>query len=224
ESKAKVEAPAETETIKASYDEETVKELIALAVAEALSKQSLQQQTQVVQVATQVPMVELLFQSEVAAENFIQFGANGKFGAITGKYGRFKVPKDAFLGEFRDALAQALLASRELIVLDGLSDEERELYGVKYDDGEIMDEDVFNKMLNIGDKLIDIYPALCQSNKDMIAQRFTGAFEQGDKRITRELVVSLNNLSRQASENDEQPQRGAFFGIIEAMNKLDSKQ
>lgn len=204
---------------------EQVNEMISKAVAEAIEKQ--QKEMQVIRVASETPMVKLRFQCECSPVNVISFGVNGKFGSITGKSGNLTIPKDAFVGEFRDELAQALLASRELIVVDGLTDEERELYGVNYKNGEFMDEKVFNKMVEMGDEILDIYPNLNQTYKDMVAKRFAEEYERDPRRIARDLVVKLNEMSK-ASFKDlpkgDARKKGAFMGVIEQMNAADAAE
>lgn len=201
-----------------------VEKLVADAVAKAVA--SVQTPPQVVSIAQEVPQVTLRFQSDCSDENQLMLGVNGKFGIITGKSGTFKVPRDAFFGEFRDSVVQALLASRDLVVLDGLTDEERELYGVKYTDGEVLEPQAFNKLLDMGDELCTVFPKLCMNYKEMVARRFEDAFAKGDKRVTRELVKTLNELSKAdfASLPPEDVRRkGLFHRVITQMNIMDAK-
>lgn len=201
-----------------------VEKLVADAVAKAMA--SVQTPPQVVSIAQEVPQVTLRFQSDCSDENQLMLGVNGKFGIITGKSGTFKVPRDAFFGEFRDSVVQALLASRDLVVLDGLTDEERELYGVKYTDGEVLEPQAFNKLLDMGDELCTVFPKLCMNYKEMVARRFEDAFAKGDKRVTRELVKALNELSKAdfASLPPEDVRRkGLFHRVITQMNIMDAK-
>lgn len=201
-----------------------VEKLVADAVAKAMA--SVQTPPQVVSIAQEVPQVTLRFQSDCSDENQLMLGVNGKFGIITGKSGTFKVPRDAFFGEFRDSVVQALLASRDLVVLDGLTDEERALYGVKYTDGEVLEPQAFNKLLDMGDELCAVFPKLCMNYKEMVARRFEDAFAKGDKRVTRELVKALNELSKAdfASLPPEDVRRkGLFHRVITQMNIMDAK-
>jgi len=178
----------------------------------------------VVQVQASVPMVKLRFQSECSDHNVVMFGTNGKFGQITGKSGTFSVSKEAFGGEFRDSLVQGLLASRELIVLDGLTDEERELYGVNYKHGEVLEEKVFKKITGMGYAILDVYDDLCESHKIMLARRYLEEYEKNPKKIDRSLILELNEKSKNEYRNlpDSDPRKkGLFFAVIEAMNKHD---
>lgn len=201
-----------------------VEKLVAEAVAKAVA--GVQQTPQVVSVAQEVPQVTLRFQSECSPENQLMLGVNGKFGIITGKSGTFKVARDAFFGEFRDSVVQALLANRDLVVIDGLTDEERELYGVKYTDGEVLEPQAFHKLLDMGDELCAIFPKLCMNYKEMVARRFADAFERGDRRVTRELVLKLNALSKQdyvGLPPEDVRRKGLFHRIITQMNIRDGE-
>ena len=224
ETVVKEEPKKEVKVAEKTFTKEEVDAMIQKALADAVK--SMNQQSQVVQVQASVPMVKLRFQSECSDHNVIQFGLNGKFGSITGKSGTFSVPKEAFGGEFRDELVQNLLRDRELIVLDGLTEEEQELYGVNYKKGEIMDDKLFRKITKMGDEILDIYPDLCETHKIMIARRFMEEFEKNPGAIDRGLILKLNELSKQdykdCPENDPK-RKGAFYPVIEAMNKRDAE-
>lgn len=203
------------------FTQEEVNAIVAQAVEAALAKQA---QQNVIRVSTDIPMVKLLYQCECSPVNVINFGVNGKFGSITGKTGKLSITKEAFVGEFRDELVQNLLASRELIVIDGLTDDEREMYGVNYRKGEFMDEKVFAKMVDMGNDLLDIYPDLNQTYKDMVAKRFAEEYEKNPKRIARDLVVKLNDISKKSMKDlpkGDLRKKGAFSGVIEKMNEAE---
>lgn len=207
--------PAPAGETKETFSRREVQAMIAEALAEAQRSAA---PPQVVQVSADTPMVTVLFQSEVSRENMIQFGPNGRYGSVTGPYGVFAVPKSAFGADFRDSMVQGLLDTRELIVLDGLTDEERERYGVQYGDGEWMDADTFRKMLDLGERLPEVYRKLCPKYREMVASRVALGYEQRDKRVYRGLVTALNAASRDADGG-----KGYFQGIIEKMNEEDAR-
>lgn len=218
----KPEAPMKEET----YTRSQLDEIVAAAVAKALAEQA-GKEPNVVKVSTDTPMVKLRFQCECSPVNVIRFGPNGKFGAITGKTGILTIPKEAFLGEFRDNLAQKLLASRELLVIDGLTDEEREMYGVSYKKGEYMDEKAFAKMVDMGNDILEIYPDLNPTYKAMVAKRFAEEYEKHPKKISRSLVVKLNAMSKKETKDlpkGDPRKQGAFHQVIEAMNRADESE
>ncbi len=192
-----------------TYSAEEVQALIESAVQSALSKQ----QPQVVQISAETPVVHLMFQDACSPDNYIQFGVEARYGSITGAFQLKTVTKEQFLGDFRDAFVQMLLAERKLIVLDGLTDEERVAYGVDYKDGEFLTERQFRNMLTNTDALLEAYPKLCDGYKQMVATQITTAFEKKDPRVTRKLVAALNKLSKK----DGQDSHGDFAHVLEAM-------
>ena len=208
------------------YTMEQVQQMIADAVQQAVASLPTKSvEPQIIRVASDAPIVKLRFQCECSPVNVITFGMNGKFGSITGKSGTFSVPKESFAGEFRDELVQNLLASRELIVLDGLTDEERELYGVNYKQGELMDEKMFAKIIDMGAEILDVYKQLGLTYKEAVARRFAEEFEKNPSRIGRDLITKLNELSKKdyaALPKEDMRRKGAFYSIIEQMNKKDA--
>lgn len=210
-----------------SFTLEQVQSMIAEAVAKAVAEQQVNaQKPQVVHVSTDATMVKLYYQCECSPVNVVRFGANGKFGSITGKTGKLSVKKEDFLGEFRDETVQRLLAERNLIVLDGLTDEERAIYGLSYKDGEVMDEKTFSHIVEMGDELLHIYDDLHITYREAIARRFAEVFEKRPEKIRRDLIVKLNDKSKKDYAHlpdGDIRKKGAFFAIIEAMNKKDAE-
>lgn len=172
---------------------------------------------QVVSIAAEQERVHFVWQAEVADDNVVSFGENGRYGRVVGKLGSFYVPKDE-LSAVLDERTRWFIDHRWLLVLGGLTDEEREAFGVNYSEGEVLDKQAFQKLADLGDEILEIYPKLCKSHKYMIAQRFFEAYEKGNPHITRELVVKLNAMSK-ADGNE----RGYFLPIIEAMNRKDAE-
>lgn len=173
--------------------------------------QNMQKPT-VVQVSADVAKVHLLWQAEVADDNEVSFGDGGRYGTVKGKRGEFYMPKTDF-STIMDAKVRYFLDNRWLIVLDGLTDEEREAYGVDYKDGEYLDKKAFSKLIEIGADILDIYPNLCEGNKKMVAQRYADAYASG-KTLDEQVVRKLNELSKTPNNP-----RGDFVQIVEAMNR-----
>ena len=214
----------ETEEVKAekTFTEDEVKSLIAEAVADALA----QAQSNVVQISTDKPLVKMLFIDDCSDDNVIGFGVNGKFGTITGPIGYINVPKDAWLGEFRDNQQQMLLRERKLIVLDGLTDEERAMHGLDYKPGEFLDEPMFRNLLDHMDELPEIFKKLCPSVRSVVCARLQTAYDSGDPRIlnNRDIIVKLNKISKKdfADAPQEDPRRdGLLSNIVRGLNKND---
>lgn len=212
---------------KKTFTADEVNKLIANALDEYI-KSHPAEQPKVVQVSTEKEMVRLLFMDDCSDDNELRLGANAKFGTITGPIAYLSVPKEAFLGEFRDNLVQMLLASRKLIVLDGLTDEEREMHGVKYADGEVMDERLFRSILDHIEELPNIYKKLCPSMKQIVATRFQTGFDAGDPRVlrNRDVIVKLNKISKKDFADapaDDPRKNGLFINIVQGLNKNDEE-
>ena len=209
-----------------TFTKEEVNNLIAEAVAKAVADALAKAQTNVVKVSAEKEFGRMLYLDDCSNDNELFFGPNRKFGSITGPVGYINVAKDDWLGEFRDNLVQSLLKSRKLIVLDGLTDEERKLHDVEYQDGEVMDEKLFRSLLDHIKELPEIYKKLCPAMKQIVATQFQTAYDANDPRVirNREIVVQLNKISKKdfagASEND--PRReGLFVNIVRGLNKND---
>ena len=173
---------------------------------------------QVVQVApAEAEKVHFLFEAEVADDNIFSPGENGRYGRIIGKTGSFYVPKNE-ISAVMDAQFRAMLENRWIIVVSGLTDEEREAFGVDYKEGEYLDKKAFAKMVDLGEEILEIYPKLCKGHQEMVAKRYYEAYTNGNPKVTRELVVELNKLSKKAGS-----EKGDFIGIIEMMNEADTK-
>lgn len=179
----------------------------------ATLKEMLYKQTaapQVVQIATDVEKVRFLWQAEVADDNVVLFGDGGMYGRIVGKTGTFYVPKPD-LSRIMDSMNRLFLDKRWLIVLSGLTDEERESYGVDYKDGELLDRKVFERLVEIGEEIVDIYPDLCDGHKEMVAKRYYEAWQKDSHSVKRDVVVALNKIEpNQAFQKilDEMHERG----------------
>jgi hypothetical protein len=249
--KAKAEAPVEAETANL---EETVTEGTEEVTAEAtlsaeapeeapvqdaqkseldelkalvrqLQDELAARKPQVVQVMADTERVVMRWQAEVADDNLAVFGPGGMYGEITGKTGTITVPKSEW-SRFYNESVRGMIARRWLIVLSGMDQQEREVYGCDYKPGELLDEKAFHKLLDLGRDLIAIFPALCREHQAMVASRFLSAYLAGDRRaMDRDLIVALNELSKQSAGNDRSDlaKRGLFFPIIEGLNERDAQ-
>lgn len=167
---------------------------------------------QVVRISGDEEQVHFLWQAEVANDNVVTFGDQGMYGRIVGRTGSFYVPKRD-LSRMLDERTRYFLDKRWLLVISGLSQEEREALGVDYTDGEVLDKGYFGKLVELGDEIFSLYPALCPSHRRMVAQRYWDAYQKGDSGVTRERVSRLNELSRAAGS-----EKGEFIRILEDMN------
>lgn len=217
EEKANVQA-IDTQQTGKTYTDDEVQRMIAMAVAKAMQSVPTQPAApQIIQVAADVEKVHFLWQAEVADDNVARFGEGGMYGQIVGKTGSFYVPKSE-LSRVLTERNRVFMKRRWLIVVSGLDDEEREALGVDYKEGELLDKRAFQKMVDLGDELLEIYPKLCDGHKRMVAQRWAEAYEEGNPNVTRERTVKLNEMSKAAGST-----RGDFIGIIERMNAQDAQ-
>lgn len=156
--------------------------------------------------------VWFLWMADVADDNVTLIGEHGEYGRIVGKTGTFYVPKND-LSRILDTANRYYLEQRWMIVIDGLTEEEREALGVNYKEGELLDRKAFAKITELGDELLEIFPALCESHKDMVASRFHEAYESG-KKLNRNQIIELNKMYNSP----------AFVDIIERMNAAELGQ
>ena len=194
-----------------------LKEQVA-AMKAMLEQAQAEKPTQVIQVATpETERVHFLFEAEVADDNIFMVGENGMYGKITGKTGSFYIPKSD-LSRVMDSQFRSMLDNRWIIAVSGLTEEEREAYGINYHEGEYLDKKAFAKMVDLGDQMLEIYPKLCAGHKEMVAKRYYEAYLAGNPKVTRELVVELNKYSKEAGNK-----KGDFSAIIELMNEKEAE-
>ena len=216
---APVSAP---ETGKENAEVEMLKAQLAAQseILKQLQAQLANSRPQVVQVMADTEKIVLRWQAEVADENILDLGPSGVYGSITGKTGYASIPKSEW-SKFLTGTMKRLIRDRMLIVISGMTDEEREMNGCLYREGELLDEKAFAKLLDTGDDLIAVFPKLCHQHKEMVARRFIEGYDQGRAVARRrDLVVALNEISK---EDKAFPPRGAFYSIIEKMNAKDAE-
>lgn len=197
------------EEVQAMIDEASAK-----AVEDALARVQ-SSAPQVVQVSPNEETVQFLFMAEVANENVFEVGPDGMYSKIVGKTGTFYVPKRD-LSRVMDAKFRLLMEKRWIIVVDGLSEQERDALGVNYREGELLDNAAFLRMVDLGKDVLKIYPKLCKGHREMVAKRYHEAYLAKNRNVTRAIVTELNNLSKKLGS-----ERGDFVDIIEAMNEAD---
>lgn len=189
-------------------------ELLMQQLAELKAQMEAQAQApQVVRIATDDEKVVFMWNAEVADENVVSFGPNGIYGRITGKYGTFFVPKSE-LSRVLDNETTYYLKVRWLTVLSGLTDEERKMLDVDYKPGELLSKEAYKYMVEIGDKMVDLYPALHKGHKQAVAQRYYEQWQMRNPHVKRETVLKLLKVS--AGEAKE-----AFQKIISEMNEAE---
>lgn len=212
------ETAPEKEPQKLTYSADEVQNMIDAAVAKAVQQTlASQKSTTVVQVAApDTERVQFLWQAPVGDENVFEV-AQGMYGRIVGKTGTFSVPKNE-LSRAMDGLFRLLMEKRWIIVVSGLTEEEKRAYGVDYQPGEILDQGAFKCLVELGDELCEIYPRLCAGHREIVAKRVVEAYHEGSGYVTRDRVMRLREICRTIGDND-----AAFVSVIEEMNAADAK-
>ena len=198
------------ETVRTDPEVELLKQQIELLKAQ-LSQQ--QAQPQLVRIANEDEKVVFMWNAEVSDENVVTFGPNGMYGRITGKYGTFFVPKSE-LSRVLDNQVRYFLDHRWLTIVSGLSQEERQMLDVNYKDGELLSRDAYKFIVEMEDKILDIYPDLHNGHKKAVASRYYEQWQIRNPHVKRDVVLKLIKMS--AGE-----EKVAFQKIIEEMNLED---
>lgn len=196
-----------------------VQEAAAKAVAEALK--AIPQQPQVVQVMADTEKVVMRWMAPVSDENVAVFGENGRYGQVTGKNGTVMVPKSEW-SRFYDETMRRFMDRRWLVVLSGMTDDERKLYNCDYRKGEVLDEKGFANIFAMGDELLDVFDDLCTEHQEMVAKSFCEAAQQGKLDDSwRALVKKLNGMNKKRYKDipaGDVRKKGMFQPVIELLN------
>lgn len=187
-----------------TYSKKEVETMIADAVAAAIS--DINKNTNTVRAEE---YVTLMYLGNIAEGTVVTMGKLGQFY----KSGDTRdIPKRDFLQNM-DIRLSKMLEKRQILVLSGLDDRERERYGLLYEDGEVLTREQFDKILSYSDKqLTEIFSLLCSEHQKMVAGKIMNAyFENHDSRITPERVKILHSISKKNKKE------GLFLPVIEAM-------
>jgi len=197
-----------SEDIQAVLQTPEAQALMQAMVAQMLSNQ----QTPIVQVTAQKEeMVTLLYMGAVADGSTVHLG--DKLGDIMGRGGTRTISKTVFFENMTPNVLNRL-KDRRLIVLDGLTEEERERYGVNYKDGELVGKEIYYKLLDLPeDIVVSIFKKACYRHKQLIASLYADAYGLGDNRINQPLIQKLNKTSKEADGD------GMFTAILKDMAK-----
>lgn len=198
-----------------TFSKAEVEDMIAAAVAKAMANAQTQAQApNIIQYGGETERVNFLFQAPVSDDNVFEVG-QGMYGRIVGKTGAFSVPKQE-LSRAMDGLFRKMMDKRWIIVVSGLTEEEKKIYGVNYKVGEVLGEKTFAHLADLGMGLVDVYRDLCKGNKEILEKAVYEAYAAGNKNVTRELAVALNEISKANNKG-----KGAFVSLIETMNADD---
>lgn len=195
-----------TEAVEKMYSESEVQRLIAEQVAKQLA--NLQTQPIVIKDNSE-DYVTLLYMGAVAEGSSVFLG--DKLGEIQGRGGTRDIPKKEFLQNITPNVLKRL-NDRRLIVISGLTDDERERYNLNYKDGELLSADVYYKLLEMdADKIAKVFDKACFRHKQIIATIFIDAYMAHDNRVNQPLVQRLNEISKKTDKD------GMFSAILKDM-------
>lgn len=209
----------EKRTSAKKYTEDDVQAIIAevsrKAALEAVEAYKASQPQTVVRVAKD-EYVTVLFIGTIASGTTVSMP---KWGQINYSGGMLDIPKKEFLQGIGAQVNSALLRERQIIVLSGLTDEERRRFGVDYKEGEYLTAKAFFELVGYDkEKICDIFNKLCDEHKHIVAKVYLSAyFEKQDRRVHRDTVIALNNLSKSVDKE------GLFTPIIEDMGRKDAE-
>lgn len=177
-----------------TFTEADVQMMIAEAVAKAIAENA----NASVKPTAPEDVVTILYLDECSPQSTLELPGYGTMRP----YSYLEVPKREFGNKFMSALARKLLDKRKLIVMSGLTQSERERWNCDYKEGEILDEQTFDKMLDYPTpKLADIFDKLCAEHQKFVACRMITAKEKGDNRISLEKTKKINELSKKNNPN-----------------------
>lgn len=171
---------------------------------------------QAVYVTPNEKMVQCIYIDSVIPNNEIIIG-NGR--KISGSGRVFSVPLSEFESTFITPLIAKLIKTRRIIVLDGLTDEQRSLYDCEYAENEVIRREgvfdfFFKKEIPEAAK---IFGSLCAEHQELVAARFMDAYLNDSsplkRYVSRARVVALNNISKEKHNGD-----GIFKLMLEALN------
>lgn len=193
------------------YSEAEVNEMIAKAVKQAIEKTQTQNQSQVVMKKQEY--VTIVYLGAIAKGTVVFLGS--KLGSLNRAGVPRDVPKDDFLQSLGIPVVDNLLRKKSLIVLDGLTEEEKERFNITYKEGELLTKEAFFKLFDYSPKEVcAIFEKACLEHKELIAKLFyTAYFQDRDSRINYETIKALNDCSKTIKKE------GLFAPILESITK-----
>ena len=161
--------------------------------------------------------VSLYFLSVCAVNNEAELPG---YGVIRpGQY--LEIPKKEFFGKFMSPQVRKFIEKRRLLVLDGLSEQERRRYNCDYKRGEILTEHALETILDMPlSGLTELFRALGKDHKIFVARYINSIVDEAqrkgvriDNRISLDLLRTLNSAAMA-----DFPE-GIFKQTIEAFKK-----
>lgn len=155
--------------------------------------------------------VVLLFVGEVRDGTVVDLG--NELGKINGSFNTIDINKKDFIQK-RSLVMDKMLKKKKLIVLSGLTEDEKKRYGISYDEKEILTVDLRHNILNLPlEKLENIYSDLCEEHKKVVATIFIDAYGRKNPLVTQDKVKALNKISKEVDKD------GLFTPILRDMGE-----
>lgn len=172
--------------------EKSLDEKIAAMVAEKMANPAAT--PTVIQLAKD-EYVTVLYIGNISSGTVVHLGG---LGSINRAGMPLDIPKKDFIHGLGTPVVDALLRKRRLIVVDGLTDEERERFNLSYKEGELLSQKMYFNILKYSqEEICAIFKKLCPEHQVVVAKMFnTAYFENHDNRIHIETVKELNKLSK----------------------------
>lgn len=221
---AQTEAPAQEQP---TFTQEQVQAMIDAALRKYAEEHKAEPEEEHKAEQQSDGVVTIIWQAEVNDANELLIGPNGKYGVITGKHAVIPIQHRDFVSDFRTTTMQYYLRTRNLIVVDGLTDDERRVYGLEYKQGEYLEPAVYERLIEMGDGVVEIFPKLHPTWREMVATKFTDAYENHTLKCSREALLEMNRISKKDYENlpkGDMRRKGCFWAIIHAMNADDEAE
>lgn len=195
------EAKAEATAVETKEPEKTFTETEVKAMLSDLKKEMMEEfaktQPAVVQVAKE-EYVSLLYVGAISQGTVVNMGPLGRF---TRAGAMIDVRKKEFLNG-QTMVVSKLLEKRHVIVVDGLTDDERARYGLDYKEGEVLTKKAFERLLQFSeDELFAVFTRLCDQHKGIVCKIFISEyFEKNNPDVTLGKVKKLNNATKHINE------------------------
>lgn len=209
-------AASEPKKEEKTFSKEEVDRMVKEAVANAMKQFSADSPNAPVFKVTPDEYVTVIFMGAIANGTSV---ALGKLGKINRAGIPQKFPKKDFLENMGIPVVDALLRKKELIVVNGLEEDERERFGLQYTEKELLSPNALFKLMDYGkDEITSIFRELCPAHQKIVSKMYLSEyFEKNNPTISTETVKELNEISK-AIDKD-----GLFTPILEDMGDKLSK-
>lgn len=190
------------------FTKEEVQRLINEAVQNALKQNS----TPTIVNVAQNEYVGLLFLGTIAPGTSVGLG---KLGKINRPGTILDVPKKEFIQSLGVPVIDYLLQKRSLIVVSGLTDDERERFGLAYKEDELLTQKMFFNLFSYSDdEICKIFKNVCPQHKRIIATMYISEyFDNHNNKINMTTVKKLNQMSKEVYKD------GLFTPILKSMGQ-----